>query len=368
MQKMVHVIGPSAQPGLVNELAALCRMDLQQLAVELHLFDSEGRLPPLEADEEGVSVATLLDGLVASPSTKIVVLDHADESLLTKVRRGEQARKDILLIGVHRSTVSGQPQYVAGLQLLKRTSCNLVLSIAEDGHSMVIVPEESAYADGSDRQGTLRELVHMAWLRSQLTFTRSTVIAGEPVPWSDARVPANLRTVVDYCIAQGAYRPINGATAGHFAVRLSPTEFLTSRRREDFNHLPQVGLVRVVTDGPDSVIAYGSRPSVGGQSQRIIFTDHPGTCAIVHFHCEIRPGSSVPIISQREYECGSHQCGQNTSRGLKRFGALLAVHLDRHGPNIVFGPDASAEEVIRFIEENWDLSTKSGGYQLGQSL
>ena len=70
----------------------------------------------------------------------------------------------------------------------------------------------------------------------------------------------------------------------------------------------------------------------------------------------------MPTVSQREYECGSHECGRNTSRGLKRFGNLLAVYLDAHGPNIVFSKLIDPQEVIRFIEENFDLDEKTGGY------
>jgi hypothetical protein len=84
----------------------------------------------------------------------------------------------------------------------------------------------------------------------------------------------------------------------------------------------------------------------------------------VHFPCEKRPGSPVPTVSQREFECGSHECGANTSRGLARFGNLYAVYLDQHGPNIVFDRSIDPDEVIGFIEENFDLETKTGGYEL----
>jgi len=72
----------------------------------------------------------------------------------------------------------------------------------------------------------------------------------------------------------------------------------------------------------------------------------------------------VPSVSQREFECGSHQCGENTSRGLSKFGNLYAVYLENHGPNIVFSRDTDPQEVIDFIEANFDLTQKSGGYQL----
>ena len=152
---------------------------------------------------------------------------------------------------------------------------------------------------------------------------------------------------------------MRGVTAGHFAAKLDEKTFLTSRRKTDFNDMRNVGLVKVRTDGPDSVIAYGSKPSVGGQSQRIVFTEHSEADCIVHFHCEKKPGSRVPTISQREYECGSHECGRNTSRGLRCFGNLLAVYLEHHGPNLVFNKDIDPQEVINFIEANFDLDTKT---------
>jgi hypothetical protein len=69
-------------------------------------------------------------------------------------------------------------------------------------------------------------------------------------------------------------------------------------------------------------------------------------------------------VSQREFECGSHQCGKNTSNGLRQFGNLSAVYLDNHGPNIVFHHDISPQEVIDFIEANFNLEGKTGGYMV----
>jgi ribulose-5-phosphate 4-epimerase/fuculose-1-phosphate aldolase len=169
--------------------------------------------------------------------------------------------------------------------------------------------------------------------------------------------------VVNRCIDLGAYKPFMGKTAGHFAVKLNDNTFLTSIRKSNFNELSKNGLVKVTTDGEDSVLAYGAKPSVGGQSQRIVFSDHKDkeyNC-IVHFHCPIRPSSKVPIVSQREFECGSHECGKNTSDGLKQFGNLSAVYLDNHGPNVVFNHNIDPDEVIKFIEENFDLTQKTGG-------
>ena len=279
---------------------------------------------------------------------------------------GQPPRKDIFLVSFKATAGETEDeQYRQGLRQLKTSSSNLVLANDVTSRTnMVIVPEEGTYHVTKDREAALRGLVEMAYLRSHLTFTRSTVIDGEPVPWESDLVPAALRTVVDYCIERGAYKKFLGVTAGHFAVRIDDQTFLTSRRKTDFNEMKKVGLVKVKTDGPDSVIAYGSKPSVGGQSQRIVFREHPGMDCILHFHCPIKPGSKVPVRSQREFECGSHQCGKNTSDGLTQFGNLLAVYLDQHGPNIVFSRSVDPHEVIRFVEENFDLEKKTGGYAI----
>lgn len=285
-----------------------------------------------------------------SPSKKVI----------SSIRK---ARKDVFLVGFKTTCgVTENEQYIAGLNLLKEASCNLVLANdTKTRMNMIITPEEARYHVTTDRHEALRQLVDMAYLRSHLTFTRSTVVDGKPVSWSDERIPATLRTVVNHCINRGGYKPFRGATVGHFACKLDDTTFLTSIRKSNFNDIEKNGLVMIKTDGPDTVLAYGAKPSVGGQSQRLIFRDHPGMDCIVHFHCPLRDGSEVPIVSQREYECGSHQCGQNTSGGLKRFGNLLAVFLDQHGPNIVFNKEIDPAEVISFIESNFDLTDKTGG-------
>lgn len=282
------------------------------------------------------------------------------DKIIADIRKG---RKDIFVIGFKTTTdATEKEQYLAGLDMMKRSSCNLVLANDTINYkNMIITPEEAKYSVSYDRDKVLTELVDMSFYRSHLTFTKSTVVEGHPVPWESTEVFPSLREVVNFCIDNNAYKPFNGATVGHFACKISPTEFLTSIRKSNFNDLKEKGLVRIKTDGPDSVIAYGAKPSVGGQSQRIIFTDHPDYDCIVHFHCPIKEGSEVPVISQREYECGSHQCGRNTSNGLKKFGDLSAVMLDNHGPNIVFHHSIDPQKVISFIKENFYLQLKTGG-------
>jgi hypothetical protein len=286
------------------------------------------------------------------------------KKLINKFRYLSTGRKDIFLVGFKTTCdLTPEQQYNEGLELLKKNSCNLVLANdVKTRLNMVICPEEAVYHETTNREEALKGLLEMSLLRSHLTFTRSTVVSGTPVPWNSEEIYPVLRNVVDYCIEKGAYKKFLGVTAGHFAVKLSENEFLTSIRKTDFNDMKSVGLVKVKTDGPDSVIAYGAKPSVGGQSQRIVFTNHQEYDCIVHFHCPIKEGSLVPTASQREVECGSHSCGLNTSNNLKKFGNLSAVYLDQHGPNIVFHHSIDPQEVIDFIEENFDLTKKTGGY------
>jgi len=284
--------------------------------------------------------------------------------------RGNPPRKDIFLIGMtatHGAT--GEEQYNEGLRFVKENSANLTLAYDyETEKSMVVAPEETTYHESDDLDLTLRGLMEMAYLRSQLTFTRSTVVGGEPVDWNSELVYPTLREVVNFCIDKGAYKPFLGVTAGHFAAKIAKNEFLTSRRKTNFNNLNSTGLVKVVTDGEDKVVAMGGKPSVGGQSQRIVFEEHPERDSIVHFHCPLKEGSDVPVVPQREYECGSHECGQNTSDGLSLVDdGIEAVYLDNHGPNVVFSHEENPKKINEFLMDNFDFTKKTGGYQLNRS-
>ena len=305
---------------------------------------------------------------VPRPSTRnpLTVELHPAKKIVSGIR--DEKHKHIFLVAFKQTAyLTPDKMYLAGLKLCKESSCNLVVvNDTGTGHNMIVTPEEASYADGEGRDRVLRELVYMAVKRSHLSFTRSTVISGESVPWDDSTVPESLRKVVDYCIEQNAYKPFQGSTTGHFACKLEDNVFLTSKRRTNFNDLKDIGLVLVVTDGPDDVYAYGAKPSVGGQSQRIVFSEHEGMDCIVHFHCPLKADylDDIPVKSQKELECGSHECGQNTSNGLKQFGNLKAVYLAHHGPNIVFSKDIDPQEVIDFIDRNFDLSMKTGGYSV----
>lgn len=373
-------------------LAELCVKRMPELSTHIHLTKMAN---PISSIVTNIDVEGLIDSIKSSHNTKIIFMNAAlcdfngsidnvssgkyatrlktsegdklmkltpTDKILKKIRDG---RKDIFLVAFKTTCgATEQEQYLAGLELLKKNSCNLVLANdTKTRLNMIITPEEAKYHVTTDRLDALEQLVDMTYYRSHLSFTRSTVIDGKPVDWNSSEVYASLRAVVNHCIESKAYKPFNGATVGHFACKLSDTEFLTSIRKSNFNDLEKNGLVRIKTDGPDTVIAYGAKPSVGGQSQRIIFTEHNDYDCIVHFHCPLKldKKDDITVVSQREYECGSHECGQNTSNGLKRFGNLSAVMLDKHGPNIVFHHSIDPQEVIDFIESNFDLSGKTGG-------
>ena len=371
--------------------------------VELHLTKMADSHSKLVTNQD---VADLVDQLIADPETKIIVMnaalcdydgsvldyqEYSHESLFSmrtpsgkhetrlKTNAGNQVmsltpadkiisrirkiRKDIFLVAFKTTTgATPQEQYLAGLHLLKANSANLVL--ANDTvtrHNMVITPEEARYHEG-DRMQALRGLADMALSRSQNTFTRSTVVEGAPVPWSSNLIPDNLREVVDHCIEAGAYKPFRGATVGHFAAKIDERSIVTSARKHNFNKLREEGMVFVEYEDRDRVTAVGRKPSVGGMSQRIIFEEHPEMDCIVHFHCPPKVPGSIPHRSQRENECGSHQCGENTSRGLELMvPGIKAVYLDNHGPNIVFNRNTPANDVIAFIDRNFDLQAKTGG-------
>ncbi len=303
------------------------------------------------------------------------------EKVINRIRK---ERKDIFLVGF-KTTAGAAPekQFEKGLTLLKKASCNLVLANdIRTKMNMIITPENVPYEPSLDRRYVLRELVNMAVARSRGHFTRSLVAEGKPVKWASHGIPSSLRKVVNWCIEKGAYKPFLGSTVGHFAFKVENNKFVTSRRSTNFNNLEHVGMVTVEVLDDDRVLAYGSKPSVGGQSQRIIFKEHPDVDCIVHFHCPLREESklTIPVAEQWPYECGSHECGKNTSDHLKTFETGLhnptvaklvgkgpyvkAVMLDKHGPNIVFHRDIDPDEVIQFIDQNWDLSRSTSELDL----
>lgn len=292
--------------------------------------------------------------LKTSDGKRTMLLTPTDK-LVNKIR---SKRKDIFLVAFKTTCgASEDEQFLTGLHLLKANSCNLVLANdTKTRVNMIITPEQARYGVTTDRDTALTLLVGIALERSKGTFTRSEVVEGDSVDWNSDMVPSSLRKVVNHCIAKGAYKPFQGSTVGHFASKVDENTFLTSKRKTNFNKLNEVGLVKIESNGENSVIAYGAKPSVGGQSQRIIFKEHPEMDCIVHFHCPTKLGVKISTRPQQNVECGSHQCGQNTSNGLKEESpGIKCVYLDNHGPNIVFNREMDPDKVIEFIDNNFDL-------------
>lgn len=322
------------------------------------LCDYEGKIGDVDSSKYAERMST-----TTFPTT--IMSLTVSQKIISRIR---ERRKDIFLVGFKTTcNATSDEQYSQALNLLKKSSCNLVL--ANDigtRNNFIVTPEEGVYSQGMTRDECLRELVDIAYWRTHLSFTRSTVVEGLPVAWQDAQVPSTLRQVINWCVSEGAYKEFNGVTTGHFAAKLAPTEFLTSIRKTNFNAIDKNGMVRVKTDGDDRVISYGAKPSVGGQSQRIVFGTYQDTDCIVHFHCPLKsnPRDVIPVVSQREYECGSHECGQNTADGLREVvPGIYAVMLDKHGPNIVFNHAVDANKVIEFIDANFDLDKSTSGFE-----
>lgn len=298
--------------------------------------------------------------LKTSDGGQILLLEPA-EKLIKNIRK---IRKDIFLVGF--KTTAGateEEQYEAGLNLLKKSSCNLVL--ANDIHTrvnMIVTPEMAKYSVTTDRERVLHELVYMALERSQGTFTRTVVESGKNVPWNSPEIPDNFRTVINHCIKAGAYKAFNGVTVGHFAVKIDDKTFLSSRRKTDFNDIENVGMVKVHVHG-NQLIAEGSKPSAGARSQYMIFEKNSYVDCIFHAHIPLKPDHNANGIiarPQKQFECGSHECGLNTSTGMTGFPfGIQAVMLDKHGPNIAFNSKTDPKVVIRFIEDNFDLSKRT---------
>jgi len=285
------------------------------------------------------------------------------------IDRIRKERKDIFLVGFKTTTGAAEDeQFDAGLRLLKGASCNLVLANdTRERRNMIITPEQARYSVTEDRTKAMVELVDMAVQRAKGQFTRTTVETdSERIPWDSKEIPETFRRVVDFCVEKGAYKPFNGITVGHFAFRPKSPEWnyslVSSCRKQDFNTKEGRALVRVDFK-VDEVIAHGVKPSAGARSQWEVLAQYPGWNCIIHFHCPVKgEPSHLSVRPQRNFECGSHDCGQNTANGMKVgtfYGGKLtigAVMLDKHGPNILFKTTQDPELVCRWIDEHFDLA------------
>lgn len=285
------------------------------------------------------------------------------KKIISKIRK---ERKDIFLVAFKTTSgASEEEQYKLGLELLKKNSCNLVLANDIHNHrNMIVAPELAKYEVTTDRQRAIVSLVDISMHRAENSFTRTKIINGHLVNWEHPDVPGSLRTVVDWCVANGAYKPFNDVTVGHFGFKPEPGYMWSSRRKKNFNKPKDRDLVIVDFRNDKEQLAYGAKPSAGARSQYVVLSKFDTLNCIVHFHCPLKEGSPIGnlgiVRSQKYFECGSHQCGENTASGMQKINDNLAVvMLDKHGPNIVFSRDSNPADVISFISENFDLSRQT---------
>ncbi len=229
-----------------KELGKLCKKRFTDLDVHLHLTKMADSASSLITNED---VASELNKLKEDFNTKIIFLNaglcdyegsiakqtgHDDltisgkyearlesnkgervmhifpkEKILKQIRDG---RKDIFLVAFKTTCgATEQEQYLAGLNLLKKNSCNLVLANdTKTRVNMIITPEEAKYHVTTDREEALTQLVDMTFYRSHLSFTRATVVDGTPIDWNSELVYSSLRNVVNHCIDSGAYKIVEG--------------------------------------------------------------------------------------------------------------------------------------------------------------
>lgn len=295
------------------------------------------------------------------------------KKIIDKIR---VARPDIYLVGFKTTTnASDEEQFLTGLKMMKRSKCNLVL--ANDTvtrKNIIITPEESKYTYSS-RKETIHQLCEIIMYRHNLTYSYSKLVESPNIPLSEA--PSTFQTVLKYLIDNNGFivNNGNGFTPGHFCYRVKePTGvfekyenkfnkggFVSSQRKVDHNKVFENGMSYVDLNFGGTFDIYGThKASVGARSQWIMFSENPEYDCIIHTHSPLKPNSGIPIVSQKEFQCGSIQCGVNTVTHLKEFGDnILAVYLDKHGYNIMFKSSCDPKEVIDFINDNIELGVKT---------
>lgn len=323
----------------------------------------------------------------------------------------------------------------------------LIDSLQNNG---LVTPEESSYWYDT-RDEALDGLVQMVLDRSDLQFSQSTVVDSEAVPWNLVEVeeihkymnkdlafplhkkhynpnpiiPESFRAIFNFIRSSGGWHEgPTGNTSGHFGFKVSKYESICSIRKQNYNKIEDVGMVRVITDDPDDVFGYkhffedkytqtvnqineleiylsklkiwdrcrqetidlikelkyslfslkredkvitfGAKPSVGDVTQRQLFKMFFEYNCVIHFHSSLKPNTDISLVSQFKFECGSFQCGLNTVNGMKKHiledgSSIMVVHIDHHGPNIMFNSKVNPQLVINFIDKYWDLSRKTDG-------
>lgn len=291
------------------------------------------------------------------------------DKLVKKIREN---RKDVFLVSF--KTTAGKTKeetYAAGLRSLKTNSSNIVFgNDVQNHHNVIITPEEFPYYYET-RSDAINDLAKITLARINLSFTRTRVIPGEKIlPQKlaeDGCVPENFIQIMRFLIENKAFKKFNGKTSGHFGCKVigQPYTTISSARKTNHNNIFTDGMVKIYGLKDGMIEAEAVKPSVGEHTQQKIYeTLGDKVDAIVHFHCEKleNPKHTIPERPQFSFECGSHQCADNTANGMIEVEpGIFAVHLEGHGPNIAFNKNVPVEQIIEFIKSNWNLAQKSGG-------
>lgn len=280
------------------------------------------------------------------------------DKLLGKIRK---KRPDIFLIGFKTTTGETEnDQFLIALKMMKSAKCNLVL--ANDLHTklnMVITAEETIYGQSTDRETSLKELVALVNMRSNLTYNQTEWIEKENL--SIKKTPESFQKVVQFLIDNGGFLENNGNgfTPGHFCFKNSENSMISSQRKSNHNKVFTEGMGLVTVKEGEMFRAEGIRkPSVGARSQWILLNAYPDYDCIVHTHNPLKVEGSLNTADQRPYQCGSLECGMNTLHGIDDYEGIKAVYLSKHGANIIFKSSEDPNKVIDFIKKHLDLGVK----------
>lgn len=336
------------------------------------------------------------------------------DKIIQKIRK---ERKDILLVGFKTTCgATKEEQFQKGLKLCKDASANIVfvndvdkdrirnldsaleskkiLSNIKSTSEMetayihegikeaeeqieafqnngLVTPEESSYWYDT-RNEALDGLVQMVLNRVKGEFVRTTVVEGNVISWNDTIIPQTFKDVFNYIRSNGGWH-VNpkGKTSGHFGIKINQYESICSIRKQNYNDIENVGMVKVITEN-DKVIAFGAKPSVGDATQRELFKRYPRYDCIIHFHSSLKISSRsvINIANQFNFECGStgnnDSCAYNTTTNMKEYvlndgSRIHAVHLDHHGPNIMFSSKTNSNFINQFINEHWNIDKQTTG-------
>jgi hypothetical protein len=302
-----------------------------------------------------------------SSKEKYTLMLRPAEKILSMIR---MIRKDIFL-AAFKTTAGLTPEetYEHGLKLLKRSSANLVFANdIRSHHNVVITPEEFPY-HASSREEAVKTFSEMIAARTKLHFVRTKVVDGLRIDpqflANENAIPSNFLPVLRHLIAARAYKPFLGKTSGHFGCKVWGKEFktITSCRKEDHNQVLRVGMAKILDVTDKYITAMGGRPSVGEHTQQAIYkTLGDKVHSIVHFHSPLRVSNVLPSAPQKHFECGSVECGNNTASSMKEIQpGIFCSYLEGHGPNIAFHKDVDSDKVVKFINDHFIVSDKTGG-------